>query len=477
MYICAIKYKIYMNNSLKLKKVEVNSYAGINPNEPLLLVLPENGSIVNLEGDNGTAKTSSLMAIKSLLTGEYARNAINTETQTVKGVMEFEKDGTKYRVILRKDTIVLETAILDGWSAINKPSTMLNKLIGGVGATPMYLKGLEAKKQIEYFKQFTSVSEEAELMGKMIDIKISENYSLRTSANKRLAETKALLATNEYYKNQELWEKRIAEMQESEEVNIQALAVQHTSYERAKLGIENLELQSSKEETEIAELEQQLKLKKLAHETTKIRIEDGKKWLVDNENIVADFANASKKQSEIAENKKHREEYQKMLTLCTQNNANEDEAQRLDQAVDEYRKQKLDYISLTTPNIEGLEIITKQNKGVMDILQEITTENPLIDEDKKLKLCKKIQDDDRDDVLYFGKSINEISETELWELCTKVWAQFGIKVIIIDNIASLGTKMVETLNKFIHDGGYVFASQMNRAQEKIKITISDKIKN
>jgi hypothetical protein len=466
-----------MNNSLKLKKVEVNSYAGINPNDPLLLVLPENGSIVNLEGDNGTSKTSSLMAIKALLTGEYVRNAVNTETQTVKGSMEFEKDGTKYRVVLRKDTIVLETAILDGWSAINKPSTMLNKLVGGVGATPMYLKGLEAKKQIEYFKQFTSVSEEVEAMGRMIDIKIAENYSKRTSANKRVAETKALLATNEYYKNQEMWASRIEAMSENETVDIQALAVQHTSYVRAKMGMESLEAQSSKELNDIAELEQQLMLAKKSHETTKIRIEDGKKWLADNESIIVEFENASKKQSEIAENKKHKEEYEKMLSLCSQNNANEDEAQRLDQAVEEYRKQKLDYISLTTPNIEGLTIITKQNKSVMDILQEITTENPTIDEDKKLKLCKKIQEEDKDDVLYFGKSINEISETELWELCTKVWSQFGIKVIIIDNIASLGTKMVETLNKFINDGGYVFASQMNRTQEKIKITISDKIKN
>ncbi len=69
----------------------------------------------------------------------------------------------------------------------------------------------------------------------------------------------------------------------------------------------------------------------------------------------------------------------------------------------------------------------------------------------------------------------QLSESELWEMCTQLWIKLNIRVVLVEDISSLGTGAIEKFNEFIKNGGYVFAAMMNRKQNNLRVSFSTKI--
>ena len=62
-----------------------------------------------------------------------------------------------------------------------------------------------------------------------------------------------------------------------------------------------------------------------------------------------------------------------------------------------------------------------------------------------------------------------MSETEWWAICMEVWKKNKVKVVVIDNLQSLGTLAVENLTKLAKEGCYIFAAEMERGVKELII--------
>jgi hypothetical protein len=68
-----------------------------------------------------------------------------------------------------------------------------------------------------------------------------------------------------------------------------------------------------------------------------------------------------------------------------------------------------------------------------------------------------------------GKNVTQLSESEWWALVIQIWRKYKVKIVVIDNMQSLGSKGIELLEKLNADGAYILAAQMNREQKSLQI--------
>ena len=175
------------------------------------------------------------------------------------------------------------------------------------------------------------------------------------------------------------------------------------------------------------------------------RLEKFEKYITENSGVIKEFANITQLSKEQAEMAVHKQKFSQMeLDEKNSNNLHE-EFKRLEGRLDEYKGLRKKFIAEFTPSIKGLEV------------------------------CVPDEDDPREGVFYKGMSTAELSESELWELMTILLQKLKVKILLVENISSLGTSAVETFNKFIKAGGYIFASEMERGQKKLMVTIHENI--
>ena len=127
-----------------------------------------------------------------------------------------------------------------------------------------------------------------------------------------------------------------------------------------------------------------------------------------------------------------------------------------------------------------LETLTKQKETLTSEYEAANTE--LVEYIKSftpdiLGFEVKIATDENTEegLFYTGKSIDQLCESELWEMCLLVWAAFDVRIVFAENLNSLGSNAIERLNWFVDNGGYVFATEMDRAEKNIKISVNTKI--
>jgi hypothetical protein len=269
------------------------------------------------------------------------------------------------------------------------------------------------------------------------------------------------LKSNSYYLNRESWQTKIDQMGTDNQAKdlITDVQARFTEYTKAKSGVDALKANMNAAhqavtdaDAEIEELQrklaaaQQKKEEKLsAVQVLQSRIAQGEKWIEENKAIEEEHANITSIVQQQTENERHKIEFTNMVEKEKQERHLYDEYLRLEGKIDELKNAKKKFIQAITPDLPDLEV------------------------------CVPDDDEKREGIFYQGKTMAELSESELWSLYAQLLEKLNLKIIIIENIGSLGSGAVEIINQYIAAGGYVFASQMNRVEKNLKVQVLDKV--
>jgi hypothetical protein len=441
-------------NHLQLIRVQPESFAGINKDRKIVIMIPEDAGIVGLEGDEGVGKTSALSFIQRMLGGDKVKNFENSTDRDAKGELEFKNllTGTSFIVRETKKTFAVKQKLADGTvSAIDGPFVFLQQTFGPVGTSPMFLKQKKGKEQIAWLRnELYHLTEEQKKEEAEIDKDFERKYKERTAVNNNVKRLSAELSESRLYRYDKENETYI---QSDEYRNIQSFiannSIDEETIETQFNEAQKLVTHVNASKAQIESLERQNKVAQEEIENLQKEIADRNNRMVKYDEFIVANKDADDKLTELREKTIKAGDVKlskRNLELADKVAADlEGEIQQqilLNADVDELRKKKKEYIARFTPEIEGLEVVVEE--GI---------DNPR-----------------PEGIYYKGHPIIELSESELWGLYMQLCKVQGINVITIENITSLGSNAIDILNDFVSAGGYVFYSAMERNETQLKAT-------
>lgn len=430
---------------MKLKKLEVTAFAGINPQSPVVLDFTQS-KWITASGDNGVNKTSLLTAML-VACGQVSKddkNFINQDSNKIDIDFSFVgKDNCNYEVKVTKSTFKL---MYDG-VAQPEPISKMKQLLGVVGTSPMEVKHKPLKDIIRWIAQYSNKSpEEFEKQLNRLKEGIKKSKESRAAANKVYKAMKEYLEGEQMYID---WEK--SEKKHETEPDIKTLSAQlKTSGDKSDKYIRAEEKLKQHGLSRVGIVNDIERLKRELQEKESQLVEQDK--LITSAQEYLDKNKADKKEYDEVKNKYDNvaldlAEYNKWQDIKTKKD-DMDEAETLSQQADAKEKELLQEVkelqAEILPNIKGMEIIT-----------EDTTEEGVL----------------RKEGLYRdGHNVAQMSETEWVEVVAEIWRKYKVKVVVLDNIGVLGTKGVAVLEKLNKDGCHVLAAEMNRQQKELQIS-------
>lgn len=458
----------------ELKKVDADN--------GIVLVFPKNYRFQQSEGNQGVGKTSLLNSLLEVTANILAPNAINSIDQDKRiSLRTYGLDGFLYSIRSTKSTYVIERIETDEngdpvlnekqkeiKATISEPKSMIKKIVGPAGISPQWLKDMKPAEQVNWLRSLYTL--DTEVLQQEIQIKkdYETAYKARTSAGNDHKRYKAQVDASAYYADYNTWETYFASTNfDDVEQKFKTAQTDFTDYSRYEIGLkqlvditkENAERDVLRADTNIVDLNEQIRVlqEKLsrAHDekqskveavnTINQRIADGRKWMEDNSKIKETYETINEQIKEASEFKSKKQAWETMLSNKKQMDHYSSEYVRLGHVITGYADAKKKLIELFSPEIEAFEV------------------------------CIPDEDDKREGLYYHGKTLDQLSESELWEMATQLWSVLNVQMVFVENINTLGTGAVAMFNKFIEQGGYVFATMMNREEKNLKITFNNQI--
>lgn len=445
-------------NELTLKRFEAKDFLGIDMSNPIVIEFDnarKGQNITRLSGDQGVGKTSTLTALMYVMGA-----AFNVDLKTFKNVkdekidvnLEFEHNGEKYVVTASgaNGRIVLKKYFgeADKFVSIGEPKQMLKTIFGNLGVSPMFLKELAGKKQIQWFKDTFGDNPRINKQEEEIVSKLKVKEDSRREVNRDLKLITGALETNPLYQNYENNLKKFEKpvVAENEKKKFEAITEKKKSFDKYSGALDDLKEEKEINDKHIVSLKQQLADAEKESKELEKRIEDGKKWVEDNKAVVKEYEVAEKEWLDMA---KKVAEYANWKTVLDQEKKLmecQDKSQTYDGEIDELRKDLMELTQKYLPKIKGLEVRVKVGL------------------------------DDEDEGIYFeNKTLAQLSESELWGLFLQIWDAKGVRFVFCENISSLGSDAVAILNGLAKEGAHVFATEMERKKKEIQVTFETKI--
>lgn len=438
---------------MKLKKLEVTAFAGINPQSPVVLDFTQS-KWITASGDNAVGKTSLLNALL-VACGQLSKDNkdfINQDSNKIDIDFSFVgKDNCSYEVKVTKSSFKL---MYDG-VAQPEPISKMKSLLGIVGTSPMEVKHKPLKEIVKWIAQYSNKTPE-EFEKQLLKLKegVKTSRESRASANKIAKAMKEYLSSEGYITEAgeimaKKWEE--SETKHETEPDLKALSAQLKSagdksdkYIRGEEKLKQLNQQRPSIVSEIDRLKKQLEEKEAQLTEHDKAITIGTKFLEDNKADKKEYDDVKKKYDNAAQDLA---DYNKWKEIKVKKK-DMDDAETLSQKADAKEKELLqevkDLQAEILPNIKGMEIIT-----------EDTMEDGVL----------------RKEGLYRdGHNVAQMSETEWCEVVAEIWRKYKVKVVVLDNIGVLGTKGVAVLEKLNKDGCHVLAAEMNRQQKELQIS-------
>lgn len=420
---------------------------------------------VGFVSDQGTRKTSNLALIQALMGGTVAKNSINSEDKNVKGELEFidEVSGIRYisRITKHGFTLIEYPANGGKRKELPSPQATLQRLIGPLGISPMSLKNMTGKKQIEFIRSLVQLSDEQLKFEKELVDKIDIKFKERTGVNNTIRHTRKEIEDTEYYFWEEenkvfhATEKYKSEKEKSLKLvddkdlleEFKQITELNEKYAKSVDAIPGFKQQKIYIEDDIVELERKLLAKKEELRIIEERIANGEKWIEDNKTVPEQYEAVFTR----IQNSGDLKVMAQNIKVIDEKMAKYDEAERqqimLTDAIEKQRSLYKQFVKEYTPKIEDFEIVVA---GLEDVEKE-------------------------EGMYYKSRTILELSESELWDLYIQLITLMRVRVMIIENILDLGTDAIDRVNWFLERGGKVFYSAMERGTYDSKIMFLDKI--
>lgn len=425
---------------MKLKQLEVTSFGGINPAAPVVIDF-SNSKWVNAEGDMGAGKTSLLNALLVACgqlghTGKEGKNFINNDTGKIDINFEFVgNDRCNYAVRCTKSSFSLT---YDG-EQVSEPITKMKELLGVVGVSPMEIKNKPLREIVKWLSTYSTKSAE-EFEGQLVKYKAG----IKTATETRASANKSVKALTEYLNNEELfinWEK--SEKDYAKQVDIKELSVKldeagkkSDKYVQSEAALKQLGQRKTNIEEQIARLTQEAK-------TIDADIKRGEKFIEENKTAKKDYDTVKTEYDNVHTKLQSYNKWQEIKTKKKELDDFETISQQADAKEKEILQQVKELQAEILPDIKGVEIVTEDSH-----------ENGVI----------------KKEGLYWNdRNVSQLSESEWWSLVLSIWRKYKVKVIVVDNMQSLGSGAVELLEKLVKDGCYILSAEMNRQTKTLEI--------
>ena len=454
-----------MSNDQKTELLyyEAKSFMGINSKCSVFLDLTKmkkNEGFIEMAGKQGTGKTSELSGIAYAMGAELGiekKKLENSLDGKIDEAIGAKKGDKIYRVEVSSTRFSVKRQVSEGKFKVDEedtPVNMMNDIFGPVGMFPD-LQKLKGKEQILYFQETFGDKGTGSKKIAETEEKIDTVFNKRTRVNGEVDMFKKALEIeplyNDYEKSQTRFAKPISA--DKEKSKYDELAKKKQAYDQYQntLAASVGELQDI--DDDIADLEAKLAAAKKKRVSLSESVEKGQKWVEDNKGIIAEFEKANKEWLNLSQLLADQEKWRDILRRERIFNEKTEEAITLTGELEDLRAELLNLTKKCLPKVPGLSI--KVNTG--------------LDKTKPHGVF----------YLVPGKSeeqpIHELSESEYADMWCLIWEVSGTKFIFIENITSFGTNVVDTLNRFVKNGGKVFYTKMDRSLKEKEITFLAKI--
>jgi hypothetical protein len=423
---------------MKLKKLEVNSFAGIGPSSPVIIDFGSS-KFVKATGDNSVGKTSLLNALL-VACGHLSKDNkdfVNLESGKIDINFEFVgKDRGNYSVRVTKSKFLLT---YEG-EEVKEPITKMKELLGVPGVSPMEIKFKPLKDIVKWLSNYSGKSAE-EFEGQMKKLKdgIKVSVTARADANRSYKGLKEYLSSEPMYEKWEASEKKYTKKTDIKDLSAK---LDEAGKKSGKLIQAETKLKQLTERD--ASLQGQIiNLQKEQAEVQKA-ITGGKKFVADNAGAKKEYDAIRDQYDNAAQEVAAYNKWQDIKAKKKEM----DEFETLSQKADAKEKELLEKVKeLQTellPDIKGVELV-------------------LSDEMENGKVI-------REEGFYVGKvNSAQASETEWSKVVFSIMKKNKNKILVLDNLQSLGTDGMDIINSLIKDGCYVVAAEMHRGQQELEI--------
>jgi hypothetical protein len=203
-------------NDIHLQEFTGHSFLGISQDNPVVIDFTENKAkgVTVLRGDQGVGKTSTLTALMFMMGAAFdidMKHFNNLKDETTKLEHKFVYNGSNYHAVLSGGRLSLKKQYKEAggkWIPEGSPKEMLRMIFGNLGISPMFLKVMDGKKQIEWFKKTFGKDEDAGKKEKKIVTDLQKVTDERKVTNRDIKAVKGWLDVNELYSDYEKSAKR-----------------------------------------------------------------------------------------------------------------------------------------------------------------------------------------------------------------------------------------------------------------------------
>ncbi len=447
-----------MANEVVFKNAEINSFLNIDKSKGVVIALPENKKstpITKLSGNQQTGKTSTLYGIEYLLGGFFnidTKDFVNKKDGVIDGLANLSKGNKDYAISANGATgrIIVKESVKDSdkQTTVSSPKEFVRELVGPLGVSPMFLKDLSGKKQIQWFKDTFGNNPKIQKQEEDIVQRIDTKFADRRDKNRDAKVLTGALEANPLYQNYEANSKKFTTVisADKEKKKFEEVTAKKKQYDQYQTAVEGIEGEVEIFGRTIENLEKQLADAKKGKEEAELRVVNGKKWLKENEVILKEYPAAEKEWLNVAQKVTDYNSWKVVLDNEKKLIVLQDESQTLDAEIDELRKELLELTHKYLPKIKGLTIKVKTSL-----------------------------DSEEEGIYFEGMTLAQLSESELWGLFMQIWEAKGVRFIFCENVNSLGSDAISMLNKLAKEGCYIFVSEMDRSSKEMKVTFETKI--
>lgn len=446
-------------NELILEEFYASSFMQIEKSRPVVIdftARKKNQNFIEFVGDMKTGKSSRLMGILYAMGARLIdkKLLINTTDNALEEGLKFRWNGVHYHVIVKTNRVEVKkfNEKADKWSVIDEePMTFLRDVFGPVSLSPFEVRNMKGKKQIEYMQTVFGSDENASKKMQKLEDDTEAKFTERTQVNSEVKALQNALELEPLYNNYEKTSERFkvvptAEKQKKAFEEAQTKNNEYNNYKNQNLPSHRKAL--SDKQQEIIDLKKKLADAEKAEVALQNAVKTAETWVEKNKNIPVEFEKIQKDWMDLSKNIADYDKWKSILVKEKLFNERQEKSIELTNVIEENRVKILKLTKECLPKVEGLEI--KVAVGLDKTKQE-------------------------EGVFYKGKSISILSESEYVELWCLIYDAAGVNIIVLENLTSMGSDTVATLNALAKGGAQIFASRVDRKQKDVKVVFSSKI--
>lgn len=436
---------------MKLKQFSITNGGKFTPETSVVVELKDE-HVIAATGDEGCGKTTFvniLLATCGQLGGDQVISDLkNLETGKLEAGLTFVgNDRAEYEVRLTASRLVVRR---DG-TVMNEPKALLKQMLGIVGTSPMSIKNGDVEDIVKWLAQYSSKGiEEFAAAMKKIKNALKDCRKVRADANSAAKARWNLLQDGGYMdKEKQLIEHTwtAAETKYAKQLDTTELSKRLTAAGKKSDALLQFKTRFEEKKKEQTRLEQEIAALQEKLNVVNGEISEGEKWLEKHKDDSKEYDEVKKEYDNAANFAKEYEAWQTVKKHKAEFDEYETIAQRADSKEKALLKEQQELQWEIIPDIKGMELLLEDEPQ----------------EDGTIRKAGFYLD---------GKNSRQLSESQWLAAVIKILKKNKVKIFIIDGVANLGSKFLETLDGLKKAGHYVVYTEMVRTQETLEIELS-----